>query len=114
MAEFKRKPMPAAELTEALRSHASGLPSATGQQILPPSPQTVSRGGEGRGVPKAPPTVQCNFNCTIEMADLIAEEAEKAGSTRRFFARLMRNAGFTVPEADIFPLDLRRRARRGP
>jgi hypothetical protein len=39
----------------------------------------------------------------------VAREAEKAGSTRRFFARLLRQAGYEVPEVDVNPPDTRRR-----
>jgi hypothetical protein len=59
--------------------------------------------------------VQINFKATEAFADLVAQEAEKVGSTRRFFARLMRDAGYDVPEADINPPDTRhRRAARRP
>jgi hypothetical protein len=53
--------------------------------------------------------VQVNFKASEAFADLISQEAEKAGSTRRLFARLMRDAGFPVPEADVNPPDKRRR-----
>jgi hypothetical protein len=56
--------------------------------------------------------VQVNFKASEEFADLIAREAEKAGSTRRLIARLMRDAGHPVPDADVNPPDNRRRARR--
>jgi hypothetical protein len=46
------------------------------------------------------------------LADLIGEEAIKAGSTRRWLAKLMKDAGYIVPEADLMPLDLRRRKNR--
>jgi hypothetical protein len=104
MSGFKRKPMPSAdELNAALRGHASELPTATGGTEPP-----TRRGGEG-GRPKAPKTVQCNFNCTEDMARLIAQLAVEAGSTRRLFARLLRDAGHDVPPADLQPIDNRRR-----
>jgi len=53
--------------------------------------------------------VQINFKASEAFADLIAREAEKAGSTRRLFARLMRDVGHEVPEADVNPPDNRRR-----
>ncbi len=102
MAEFKRKPM-AAELTAALKAGVRDVPSAIVEE--------PERAGEGRG-PKAPPTVQCNFNLTEELADLIAEEAIKVGGTRRFIARLMKDAGYPVPNADLNPFDNRRRIKR--
>jgi hypothetical protein len=53
--------------------------------------------------------VQINFQASEAFAELVAREAEKAGSTRRFFARLLRQAGYDVPEADVNPPDTRRR-----
>jgi hypothetical protein len=102
LAEFKRKPLPD-ELTAALRTHASGLPSATG---APAEPQ--GRGGEGVR-PRPPKTVQINFSATEDMARLVAHLAAEAGSTRRMFARLLRDAGHAVPSADLNPPDNRRR-----
>jgi len=109
MSGFKRKPLQSAEeLTEALRGHAGDLPSATGRQE-PALQGRVGEGGRPRIVPK---TVQLNINITEELADLIADEAVKAGSTRRFIARVLRDAGYPVPQADLHPFDNRRRARR--
>ena len=108
MSGFKRKPMPD-ELTEALRGHAANLPSVTPSA---PAPQPVSRGGEGAPPstrPRVPKTVQINWNASEELARLIAIEATKAGSTRRFIARLMKQAGYDVPDADLNPADNRRR-----
>lgn len=99
MSGFKRKPMPAEDLTAALKAGVRDVPSAVVE---------MPRGGEGRGH-KAPKTVQCNFNCTEDLARLIAELAAEAGSTRRMFARLLRDAGHRVPEADLNPPDNRRR-----
>jgi hypothetical protein len=53
--------------------------------------------------------VQINFQASEAFAELVAREAEKAGSTRRFFARLLRHAGYDAPEADVNPPDTRRR-----
>src|SRR5450755_4282483 len=104
MSGFKRKPMPSAdELNAALRGHASELPTATGGTESP-----GRREGEGAR-PKAPKTVQINFNGTEDLACLIARLAQEAGSTRRFIARLLRDAGHVVPEADLNPPDNRRR-----
>ena len=108
MSGFKRKPMPD-ELTEALRGHAANLPSVTPSAT---APQSVSRGGEGAPPStrlRAPKTVQINWNASEELARLIAIEAAKAGSTRRFIARLMKQAGYDVPDADLNPADNRRR-----
>ena len=107
MSGFKRKPMPD-ELTEALRGHAANLPSVTPAA----APQPHDRRGEGAPTsarPRAPRTVQINWNASEDLARLIAIEAAKAGSTRRFIARLMKHAGYNVPEADLNPADNRRR-----
>jgi hypothetical protein len=105
MSGFKRKPMPSAdELTAALRGHASELPTATGG-----TEATARKGGEGGKPRKALPTVQINWNASEPLARIIAEEAAKAGSTRRFIARLMKDAGYDVPEDDLSPRDNRRR-----
>jgi hypothetical protein len=53
--------------------------------------------------------VQVNTSVTEALARIIATEAAKAGSTRRFIARLMRDAGYDVPAADLNPPDNRRR-----
>lgn len=102
MSGLKRKPLPD-DLNAALRTHASGLPMATGESAL-----HQGRGGEG-GRPRAPKTIQVNFSCTEDMARLIAQLAAEAGSTRRMFARLLRDAGHSVPGADLNPPDNRRR-----
>jgi hypothetical protein len=103
---FKRTPLPPEELTAALRNHASGLPSATATPSGRPN-DTPGRRGEVRQ--KAPKTVQVNFSCTEDMARLIAQLAAGVGSTRRMFARLLRDAGHSVPFADLNPADNRRR-----
>jgi hypothetical protein len=106
MSGLRRKPLPD-ELNAALRGHASVLPAAT----VSPAPATQEqrgRVGEG-GRLRAPRTVQVNMAVTEELARIISKEAAKAGSTRRFIARLMRDAGYDVPEADLNPPDNRRR-----
>src|SRR3954447_3189018 len=100
LAKFKRKPLPN-ELTAALKAGVTGVPAA-----IPES----AAGKEGEGARRrAPPTVQINWNATEQLARIIAQEAVKVGSTRRFIARLMKDAGYDVPEADLNPVDNRRR-----
>jgi len=111
MAELKAKPLPA-ELNQALRGGMTGIPTATGDSSQP----ELERRGESAELKekprRAPPTVQLNVAITEELADTIAGEAVRAGSTRRWLARLMKNAGYPVPEADLTPFDLRRRQSR--
>ncbi len=64
--------------------------------------------------PRPLPVVQINFKASEPMAELLAREGEKAGSTRRFLARLLRDAGYEVPDGDVSPPDNRRgRSRLG-
>jgi hypothetical protein len=97
VAKFERKPLPD-ELTAQLKAGIRDVPSAVPEQ------------GRGR---RAPPTVQINWNASEDLARIIAQEAAKAGSTRRFIARLMKDAGYDVPEADLNPVDNRRRWNLG-
>jgi hypothetical protein len=103
MSQFKPKRVSGADLAAQLSGATADLPAAVpvvataGVSLQPASRQ------------KPPPVVQVNFKASEIFASLIAREAEKAGSTRRLFARLMREAGFNVPEADVNPSDNRRR-----
>jgi hypothetical protein len=56
--------------------------------------------------------LQVNFSCTEELARMIAEGAEEAGSTRRFLALVMQKAGYTVPATDLEEPRARRRFLR--
>lgn len=106
---FKPKPPPE-ELTAAFKSHMRSVPTAVAQD----EPEIRSSAGDGEGRRrKAPPVVQLNLNITEELADIITEEAQKAGSTRRWLARLMKNAGYPVPDADLTPYMNVRRKRGG-
>ena len=103
MSSFKPKRVSGADLAAQLSSATASLPAA----VPMPSPALAPSQDNGRQRP--PPVVQVNFKASEAFADLIAREGEKAGSTRRFLARLMREAGFDVPEADVNPPDNRRR-----
>jgi hypothetical protein len=113
---FKPKPPPE-ELTAAFKTHLRSVPTAVVEDdppIAAPQPAPTSANGEGEGRRrKAPPVVQMNFNITEELADIITEEARKAGSTRRWLARLMKDAGYPVPDADLTPFMNVRRRRAG-
>jgi hypothetical protein len=104
---FKPKRVSGAELAAQLAPATASLPPA----VVPPS-QSAPLAPVARPAQTAAAVVQVNFKASEDFADLIAREAEKAGSTRRLFARLMREAGYPVPDADVNPPDNRRRARR--
>ena len=100
MSTFKPKRVSGADLAAQLSPATASLPQAT-----PPTAATLSAAPP----PRPPSTVQINLKATVSFATLVAREGEKVGSTRRFFARLMRDAGYSVPEADVNPTDTRRR-----
>ena len=99
MSTFKPKRVTGADLAAQLSEATVDLPSTTGSSRQPAERIQV----------RPPPVVQVNFKASEAFADLLAREAQKVGSTRRLVARLMRDAGFDVPEADVNPLDPRRR-----
>lgn len=96
MSTFKPKRVSGLELAAQLSGATVNLPAQ-----VPSQPMAFRE--------RPPAVVQINFKASEVFADLIAMEGEKAGSTRRFFARLMRDAGYDVPEADVNPPDNRRR-----
>ena len=103
---FKPKRVTGAELTAQISGATAHLPAAA------PAPPPVAATPAPVSA-KAPKKVQINFQASEAFAELLAQEAEKAGSTRRFLARLMRDAGYDVPEADVNPPDTRRRRGGG-
>src|ERR1700761_5601673 len=96
---FRPKRVSGADLAAQLSPATANLPAAV--PVLTVVPEFFKQ--------RPPPVIQVNFKASEAFADLIAREAEKAGSTRRLFARLMRDAGYDVPEADVNPPDNRRR-----
>lgn len=109
MSTFKPKRTSGADLVRQISAVTADLPSQSGH----PGDRGVVEKGIHRSQPaereRPPPVVQVNFKVSERLAALIAEQGEKAGSTRRFFARVLRDAGFEVPDADISPPDTRRR-----
>ena len=100
---FKPKRTPPAELARLVEAEAgSSMPTTT------PSPARQADAPVAPP-PKADPTVQINFRGSKGLAKLIAGLAEKEGSTRKVVARLLRDAGYTVPETDLNPPINRRR-----
>ncbi len=101
MNSFKAKRVSGAELSQQIAGVTARLP--------PAEPKLANVVADPPIRSRAPRKVQINFQASEEFAELVACEAEKEGSTRRFFARLMRKAGYDVPEADANPPDTRRR-----
>jgi len=102
MSAFKAKRVSGNDLVAAIAPATASLP-----------PVVVKPGPAAEPPPaRAAKTVQVNFKASEAFAEVLAEAAQEAGSTRRFLAKLMRDAGFTVPDVDVNPPDLRRRARR--
>ena len=97
MSTFKPKRIGGAELARVIAPAVANLPPAS----LPPS--------EASPAPKRERTEQINFRASREMAELVAHLAVEHGSVRRLFARLLRDAGHAVPEADLAPPPGRRR-----
>jgi hypothetical protein len=102
MSSFKPKRVSGADLVSQISPATSGLPASVPTPAPAPVPVPVAR-------PQPLKKVQINFQASEPFAELVATEAEKAGSTRRFFARLLRDAGYDVPEVDVNPPDTRRR-----
>jgi hypothetical protein len=103
MSTFKPKRVSGADLVSQIGSATASLPASVPMvPIAAPAPAMAPK-------PQPLKKVQINFQASEQFADLVAIEAEKAGSTRRFFARLLRDAGYDVPEADVNPPDTRRR-----
>ena len=108
MSTFKAKRVSGAELAAQISPATAHLPAATPAGAAAATQEPASKPAEAPRV-RATRTVQVNFKASEAFADLLAQEAAKAGSTRRFLARLMRDAGYAVPEADLNPPETRRR-----
>jgi hypothetical protein len=108
MSTFKAKRVSGAELAAQISPATAHLPAATPAGAVAVTQEPASKPAEAPRV-RAAKTVQVNFKASEAFADLLAQEAVKAGSTRRFLARLMRDAGYAVPEADLNPPETRRR-----
>jgi len=99
---FNPKRTSAADLARMVETQAgSHMPTTT------PNPSVVSQIAEP--TTKQEGTVQINFRGSKGLAKLIAGLAEQEGSTRKLIARLLRDAGHTVPEVDLSPPVNRRR-----
>jgi hypothetical protein len=105
------KPKAVRPSSQELLATVGRVAAESGQ--LPTAPQAVSeRAGTKEVVAPvrraALPTVLVNFKATMPFAKLIAEASAKEGGVRRMIARMMRDAGYDVPEHDLKPAANRR------
>jgi hypothetical protein len=100
MASLRRTPVErptGAELVRQIASETTELPPTRREPEVPQ--------------PSAPSTAteQINFRGSPELARILARLAADQGSIRLVVARLLRDAGYPVPEADLAPPPGRRR-----
>ncbi len=102
------KPKSVRPSSQELLATVGRVAAESGQ--LPTAP--TGRPGAGEGAPsarlRAPPTVLVNFKATLPFAKLIAEASVKEGGVRRMVARMLKEAGYDVPEHDLKPAVNRR------
>jgi hypothetical protein len=104
MAALRRTPVErpsGAELVRQIAAETVDLPPTRREPELPKS----------SGLPSTTPTAteQINFRGSPELARILAQLAAEQGSIRLVIARLLRDAGYPVPEADLAPPPGRRR-----
>ncbi|GEM_PF-2396112 len=108
MGSFAPKRTNSADLARLVEATVTHIPPAVvNPTMATPAPAPVE--APAPAAPKAEATVQINFRGSKGLAKLIAELAEKDGSTRKLIARLLKEAGHSVPEVDLNPPDNRRR-----
>ncbi len=103
MAGLRRTPVDrpsGAELVRQIASETSDLPPTRRE---PEQPQISA------SVPASTATEQINFRGSAELARILARLAADQGSIRLVVARLLRDAGYPVPEVDLAPPPGRRR-----
>jgi len=104
MANLKRTPVrpSGAELTALIRPETADLPPTKVKLEPPkhPAPPPVAT---------STATEQINFRGSPELARILARLAADQGSIRLVIARMLRDAGHPVPDADLAPPPGRRR-----
>ncbi len=103
MSSLRRTPVDrpsGAELVRQIASETTELPP-TRRGLELPQPSTLPPAGTA--------TEQINFRASPELARILARLATEQGSIRLVVARLLRDAGYSVPEADFAPPPGRRR-----
>jgi len=103
MAGLRRTPVDrpsGAELVRQISSETAELPP-TRREPEPPQ--------RSASPPISTATEQVNFRGSPELARILARLAAEQGSIRLVVARLLRDAGYQVPDADLAPPPGRRR-----
>jgi len=103
MAGLRRTPVgrpSGAELVRQISSETAELPP-TRREPEPPQ--------RSASPPTSTATEQVNFRGSPELARILARLAAEQGSIRLVVARLLRDAGYQVPDADLAPPPGRRR-----
>ena len=96
------KPKPVRPTNEELLDTVGRMAAEKGQ--LPTAQDHADGGHRARPARRAAaPTVLVNFKATIPFAKLVSEVSTKEGGVRRMVARLMKEAGYDVPEQDLSP-----------
>ncbi len=109
MAGLKRTPVDrpsGAELVRQIAAETAELPPTRRE------PEPDARVGQGAPMPVTPTptaTEQINFRGSPELARILARLAAEQGSLRLVIARLLLEAGHTVPPVDLLPPPGRRR-----
>jgi hypothetical protein len=94
----EKRPTPA-EIARAVQQDDRLLRTTPAEVSVPP-PVVVRR---------APPVVTLTFKATIPFAKALTDAAEKEGGLRRLVARLTKQGGLDVPDADLSPPQTKRR-----
>ncbi len=105
------KPKAVRPSNEELLATVGRVAAQRGQLPTAPEPPVEqARAGERISSARqpAPPTVLVNFKATLPFAKLIAEVSAKEGGVRRMVARMLKEAGYDVPEHDLKPAVNRR------
>ncbi len=99
------KPKSVRPSSQELLATVGRVSAENGQLPTAQEPGAQGRGGEGSRPTRkaASPTVLVNFKATLPFAKLISEASTKEGGVRRMIARMMKEAGYDVPEHDLNP-----------
>ncbi len=104
------KPKSVRPSSQELLATVGRVAAESGQLPTAQEPAVRTKAGEGAPATRrsAGPTVLVNFKATLPFAKLIAEASAKEGGVRRMIARMMKEAGYDVPEHDLKPVVNRR------